>query len=264
MAEVLRAAITGTEDPTVFPTHVIDGIPASVDAALADGIAGRLDARSLATTLGSVSYETPDVPDEPKPWRTLALFAAIVVLISLIGAVGLAADFDPDSPFLYPVGAEPIDPPVRAPDAPEEPEDASSLATTALVYDPFGDGTESDEAVALVLDGNRATVWVTETYSRPIRDFKDGVGIVFEVDGTPSAMLVTGTPGTRYVTGWAPSLPDDATEWEHIARGTLQAAETRVQLPGRLGGLWRLWLVGLPERSDGTFQSRISEVGFVR
>ena len=264
LAEVLRAAITGTEDATVFPSHVIDGIPGSVDSALAEGIAGRLDARSLATALGSVSYSAPEEPDDPKPWRALALFAAIVVLISLIAAVGLAADFDPDSPFLYPVGAESIDPPTRPPEAPADTVDAARLGATATVYDPFGDGTESDEAVVFVLDGNRATVWVTETYSRPIRDFKDGVGIVFEVDGAPSAMVVTGTPGTRYATGWAPSLPDDATRWEHVARGTLQASETRIQLPGRLGGLWRLWLVGLPERADGTFQSRISEVGFVR
>ena len=263
MAEVLRSAITGTEDPAVFPSQVIDGIPTSVDSALESGIRGNLDARSLATALGSVTYDAPAEVAEPKPWRALALFGAIVILISLLGAVGLAADFDPDSPFLYPVGGETVDPESRPPAEPLRENPGPGLSATAAVYDPFGDGTESDEAVVLVLDSNRATVWVTETYSRPIREFKDGVGILFVVDGSPSDMFVTGSPGTTFVVGWAQAVPDDALDWEHIARGTLQASETRIQLPARLGGTWRLWLTGLPERGDGTFQSRISEVRFV-
>jgi hypothetical protein len=263
LAEVLRAAITGNEDPTVFPSHVIDGIPPSVDEALRDGISGRLDASMLATALSSTTYEAPQESKPPRPWKSLAFFGAIVVLISLIAAIGLAADFDPDSPFLYPVGAEPISPPVTTPVEVSDVDESLALIASAGVYDPFGDGSESDESLGLVLDGNHLTAWVTETYSRPIREFKDGVGLVFEVDGSPSAMFVIGTPGTTYLIGWAPSRPDDPGEWEHVARGTFQESETRIQLPARIGGLWRLWLTGLPERSDGSFQSRISEVRFV-
>ena len=263
MAEVLRAAITGTEDPTVFPSEVIDGIPHTVDTVIRDGIAGDLDARALATQLSAVSYDAPTEHTPPKPWRTLALFGLIVGLITVIAAVGLAADFDPDSPFLYPVGAESVSPPVTTPVQVAEVDESQAISATALVYDPFGDGTESDEAVALVFDGNNLTAWTTEVYSRPIREFKDGVGLVFDVDGSPSAMFVTGSPGTTYLVGWAPSTPSVATDWEHVARGTLQQSETRIQLPNRIGGLWRLWLTGLPERADGSFQSRISQVRFV-
>jgi len=263
LSEVLRAAITGTEDPTVFPSEVIDGLPTSVDSAIRDGIEGTSNARALATQLSSVSYDAPAEHKPPKPWRTLALFGLIVGLISLIAAVGLAADFDPDSPFLYPVGAESVSPPVTTPVQIAEVDESEALDATAIVYDPFGDGTESDEAVALVFDGNNLTAWTTEAYSKPIREFKDGVGLIFDVDGSPSAMFVTGTPGTTYLVGWAATTPSEATGWEHVARGTLQESETRIQLPDRLDGLWRLWLTGLPERPDGSFQSRISQVRFV-
>lgn len=263
LSEVLRAAITGTEDPSVFPCQVIDGLPEQVDTSLRAGLAGELDARGLATALGSVAYAAPEERTAPAPWRSLAVFGVIIAAIVLIAAIGLAADFDPNSPFLYPVGGDPVASTPSTPVALPEVEDANTLATTAAVYDPFGDGTESDDAVPLVVDGNRVTAWMTEAYSQALREFKDGVGLVFTVDGSPSALFVSGTPGTTFEIGWATSVPDDATAWEHIARGTLQLAETRVQLPGRVGGAWRLWLTNLPERSDGSFQSRIGEVRFV-
>jgi serine/threonine protein kinase len=263
LSEVLRAAITGTDDPTVFPSEVIDGIPHGVDTTLRGGIAGSLDARTLATQLSSVSYDAPAEHKPPKPWRTLAIFGLIVCLISLIGAIGLAADFDPDSPFLYPVGAESVAPPATTPVQVEDVDESGELNAAASVYDPFGDGTESDDSLALVSDDDNLTAWSTEAYSRPLREFKDGVGLVFDVAGTPSAMYVSGTPGTTYLVGWAPSIPDSATDWEHAARGTLKESESRIQLPNRTDGLWRLWLTSLVERPDGSFQSRISNVRFV-
>lgn len=263
LSEVLRAAITGTDDPTVFPSEVIDGIPQGVDVTIREGIAGNMNARTLAAQLSSVAYEAPAERKPPKPWRTLALFGLIVCLIALIGAVGLAADFDPDSPFLYPVGAESISPPVTTPVQIADVDESQRLDATAVVYDPFGDGTESDESISLVFDGSNVTAWSTEAYSKPIREFKDGVGLVFDVNGSPSAMFVTGTPGTTYLIGWAPTTPDSATDWEHVARGTLKESETRIQLPTRVDGLWRLWLTGLIERPDGSYQSRISQVRFV-
>lgn len=247
----------------MFPSEVIDGIPQTVDTVIREGIAGDLDARALARELSAVSYDAPPEHTPPKPWRTLALFGLIVGLITLIAAVGLAADFDPESPFLYPVGAESVSPPVTTPVQVAEVDESQAINATAVVYDPFGDGTESDETVSLVFDGNSLTAWSTEVYSKPIREFKDGVGLVFDVDGSPSALFVTGTPGTTYLVGWAPTTPSTATGWEHVARGTLQESQTRIQLPNRIEGLWRLWLTGLPERADGSFQSRISQVRFV-
>ena len=263
LAEVLRTAITGTEDRTVFPSQVVDGLPPSADDALRAGIAGEMDARSLAAALATVPYDEPEEAAAPTHWRAFALIAGIVLLISLIGAVGLAADFDPDSPFLYPVGGEQPAPEVPAPVPVPEVDEDDTLDAEVAVYDPFGDGTESDDRAGLVFDGNRFTAWQTEAYSQPLRQFKDGVGLVFTVDGSPSAVYVTGTAGTTYLVGWERSLPDDPSAWEDVARGTLQESETRIQLPVRSGGIWRLWLTSLPEQPDGSYQARITEVRFV-
>ena len=263
LAEVLRAAITGTDDGTVFPSEVIDGVPPEVDDALRSGISGDLDASGLATALNAVAYEPVADERTAQPWRALAVMGAIVVAIALIAAIGLAADFDPESPFLYPIAAEPSAPSTTVPVEVSTEEEVTSLDASVIVYDPLGDGTESDETAENVLDRNAASAWFTETYSRPLTEFKSGVGLVFNVDGTPAAMLVTGSAGTNYLVGWERSLPDDPFAWEHIARGTLQESTTRIQLPVRAGGVWRLWLTSLPERPNGTYQSRISDIGFV-
>jgi len=263
MAEVLRAAITGTDDQSIYPSQVIDGIPTAVDNALAAAARGEGDAHTLATALAAVSYTPMEDARTPRPWRTLALFGVIALTICLLAAIGLAANFDPDSPFLYPVSAEPSTPTPTAPVTVVDGGDATALSASVEVYDPLGDGTESDESAQDVLDDRQATEWVTETYSRPIREIKEGVGLVFDVDGTPAALYVTGTATTTYLVGWAQNVPTSTDEWEPIARGTLTSAENRIQLPVRAGGQWLFWLTGLAERTDGTFQSRIATARFV-
>ena len=262
LAEVLRAAITGTHDPSVMPSTVITGLHPDVDAALEEGIEGTLDASSLAYALASTIYVAADEPEPLRPWKSLALFAAIVVLIAGLAAIGLAADFDPDSPFLFPVAGETPTPTITSPPVVAAPEESDNLSATGFVYDPLGDGTESDESVDNATDPSRSTSWSTEAYSRPIRDIKDGVGLVIKVDGTPGAVFVTGTAGTTFLIGWADTVPEDPAQWEHIGRGTLQEAAVSVQLPVRGGGFWRLWLTDLPEQPDGSYRSEISDIAF--
>ncbi len=262
LAEVLRAAITGTHDPGIMPSTVVLGLPAAIDDALAAGISGDLDAEGLANALASIEYVPPQEPAPARPWRMLALFAAVVVLISLLAAVGLAVDFDPESPFLYPVAGEPPPPPTTVPIVVEEPPGVERLPATASVYDPLGEGTESEEIGDNAVDGDHSTAWTTEAYTRPIRDIKDGVGLVLDVAGTPGAVYVTGTAGTTYLIGWAEAVPENPQDWEHIGRGTLQEAEVRMQLPVRGGGVWRLWLTDLPEGADGSYRTEISDIYF--
>jgi hypothetical protein len=262
LAEVLRAAITGTHDPSVMPSTVITGLHPDVDAALEGGIAGTLDASALAYALASTIYVPADEPEPLRPWKSLALFAAIVVLIAGLAAIGLAADFDPDSPFLYPVAGETPTPTIASAPVVTVPEESDDLSATASVYDPLGDGTESDASVANATDGARSSTWSTEAYSMPIRDIKDGVGLVIGVEGTPGAVFVSGTAGTTFLIGWSATVADGPAQWEHVGRGTLQEAPVRMQLPVRGGGFWLLWLTDLPEQPDGSYRSEISEVAF--
>jgi hypothetical protein len=262
LAEVLRAAITGTHDRSVMPSSVITGVHPDVDSALQEGISGTLDAASLAYALASTIYVPPEEPAPLRPWKSLALFVGIVVLIAGLAAIGLAADFDPDSPFLYPVAGEAPAPTITSPPIVAEPEQSDALPATASVYDPLGDGAESDASVANATDNARSSAWSTEAYSRPIRDIKDGVGLVIDVEGTPGAVFVSGTAGTTFLIGWSATIPDDPDQWEHIGRGTLQEAAVRMQLPVRGDGFWRLWLTDLPEQPNGSYRSEISDVSF--
>ena len=88
LAQVLRSAITGTDDTSVFPSDVINGVHPSVDDALRGGIDGSLDAAALARSLQAAPH-VPQMDESPiQPWRSLALFGLIVILIALVAAVG--------------------------------------------------------------------------------------------------------------------------------------------------------------------------------
>ncbi len=263
LAEVLRAAITGTHDSSVFPSHVINGALPSVDDALRAGIAGSMDAAALSRSLKALPQVTELQQAPVSPWRSLAVFGFIIMLIAGIAAIGLAADFDPESPVLYPITAEPIVPPPPVPlEALVLIDDSRRLDTVAAVYDPLGDGTESDEKVPYAHDGDRATSWPTETYSRPLHEVKAGVGLVFVLEGTPTAVSIVGTPETVFLLGWSRTLPAISSGWEHIARGTLQSSESRVELPLRDGGMWLFWITELPQQPEGSYQAKISEIRF--
>ena len=263
LAEVLRAAITGTDDSSLFPSDVVSGVDPSVDDALRAGISGSLDAAGLALSLRAAPHVVQHETIPSKPWRTLAAFGIIVVLIAALAAVGLAAEFDPDSPGLYPVTAKPITPTTTVPTQVDIPIDTESrLASEVFVYDPVGDGTESNDTVGAAIDGIQSSAWQTEIYSRPLSEIKTGVGLVFDVDGTPAAIFISGTPSTVFSIGWSATIDDDPQQWERLARGTLQLASSRIQVPIRGGGYWLLWLTDLPARPDGSYQARISDVRF--
>lgn len=263
LAEVLRAGITGTSDPTVYPSDVIDRIHPGVDEALRGGIDGTLDAAALARSLQAAPHVQQAEERPIRPWRTLVLFGVIVALIALVAAIGLAADFDPNSPVLYPVTARPTtSTSTTPPQVVATVDDPTRLPTSATVYDPLGDGTESDDTVVYATDGDPSTGWTTEAYSRSLSDVKAGVGLVFDLEGTPKILYIDGSPGTVFSVAWAATLTAEPIGWEHVARGTLLRAESRVQLPVRGGGLWLLWLTDLPARPDGSYQARITDVRF--
>lgn len=263
LAEVLRAAITGTYDTSVFPSDVVDGVPPAVDDALRAGITGALDAAGLARSLQAVRHVEHTDGSPMKPWRSLTLFASIVTLIAVLAAIGLAVDFDPNSPVLYPIGASPNTSTSTLPIQAITPGDESErISATASVYDPLGDDTENDDTAENAIDGSRSTSWSTETYSRPLHEVKAGVGLAFDLQGTPSTVFIVGTPGTVFSIGWSPTIPPHPAEWEHIARGTLQLAQSRIGLPLRGGGFWLLWITQLPVRPDGSYLAEISDVRF--
>jgi hypothetical protein len=262
LAAALRTAITGSENAAVAPSHVVEGLPPDVDRALSDAEAGAIDAATLGATLRAIPYTPPIEVESRWSKRGLFAFAFIVVVAIVVSLFGMAIDFDPSSPFLYPAAPSNREP--QAPALTAAPRAATGnqgrVRVTADAYDPFGDGVEEDELAGAAVDGDRATAWRTETYRVPLAETKEGVGLVLAPAAEVSSMEVLGTPGTRYRIGWSESVPTDPSSWANTGSGSLLPAPTLIQLPVREGGVWLLWLTDLPETIEGAHQAEIREV----
>ncbi|MCH7846087.1 MAG: hypothetical protein IH850_09685 [Acidobacteria bacterium] len=263
LAHVLRTAITGSDNPWVLPSQVAEGLPGSVDEALTAAAAGSLDAAGLAAALRAIPFSPRQEPRVAWSPRGLFAFAAIVVAIVVLAALGLRLDIDPDSPFLYPAASserEPTSPTTTIPIV-EAPVD-QSVAATAIAYDPLGDGAENNDDAEAVLDGDRGTSWQTERYPGPLPDTKAGVGLVLTADGPISAIEISGSRDTRYMLAWATEPQPTYDGWQPAGSGTLLTGITRHQVPAAEGA-WLIWLTHLPEQSDGTFAAEIWSVSLI-
>ncbi len=263
LANVLRTAITGSENPWVQPSQVAEGLPRAVDEALTAAAAGGAGAAGLADSLRTIPYSPKPEPTTSWSPRGLIVFAGIVAAILAVAALGLAVDIDPDSAFLYP--AAPAETPTPAPDTTipvvEDPVN-ESISASATAFDPLGDGAENDGDAAASIDGDQSTNWETERYPDPISTTKTGVGLILTAEGPISVIEITGSPGTRYSIGWASEHLPTPDEWQMVGTGTLLTGTTRHQVP-KSQGVWLLWLTSLPEQPDGTFAARISNVSMI-
>lgn len=265
LARVLREAVTGTPEASVRPSHVVEGLPVALDDVLDRAERGELDAAELAAAIRAIPFTAGQDRDRSTGIvRWSVAFAFVAVTIIATAAAGLAIGDRSNAPFLYPVEAEPTPTPsVPADIGGVEVVERVTLPARPSVYDPLGDGTELDDLVGNIVDGDPDTVWTTESYSRPLREIKDGVGLVFEVDGIPSRLLVTGVGGTAYRLGWSDDPPDDPEAWENVATGILLPGTTAIGLPSREGGAWLLWFRDLPPDDRGGFSTTIAEARFL-
>jgi len=261
LAAALRTAITGSTNPSVLPSHVAEGIPPSVDEALAAAESGALDAAGLSDALSAISLHPAPEAEHLWSMRPLILFALVVVLVLVLSIVGFSIDVDPDSPFLYPANPSeheantPVNPPTD-----EAPPSDLAVPAVASVYDPYGDGTENDETIGAVVDGNRGTSWETETYPDPLEETKAGVGVVLETEAPVGAIEIAGSPGARFTISWSLVVADAPEAWERIGSGQLLTGTTRIDVADREAGYWLIWFTSLPQRSDGLYSASIDEI----
>ncbi len=269
LAGALRAAVTGSDDPAVLPSHVVEGLTADVDEALEAAASGILDAAALATVLHAIP--ATERRAGAWTWGWVGPVTGLVVAAVLVSVVGLSIGTDPDSPFLFPATPSPTRAPpattttttTLAPTSPEAEPPPGVLGFTAAVYDPPpGDGSEHDSDLPALGDGDAATTWRTERYFSPLPLLKDGVGVAFVTEGAPMTLEFIVTAGTRFRVRWAPALPAEPGAWEDVASGSALGPPVAVQLPDRDRGTWLLWLVDLPEQEDGSYFAEVGEVTF--
>jgi hypothetical protein len=261
LAAALRTAITGSDNAAVRPSHVAEGVPSTVDDALAAAEAGTLDAAGLADALSAISLHPEPEIDQRWSLKPLVAFGAVAVVALILSVIGFAIDVDPNSPFLYPAAPSEQDnatpqEPVVDPDTPAD----ATIPAVAHVYDPLGDGLENDETVAAVVDGDRASVWKTEPYPDPLSQIKDGVGVVLEASNPIGVIEITGTPETRFTLAWNSTLADVPDAWERMGAGQLLTGTTRLDVATREAGFWLVWITSVPQRSDQSYGASIAEI----
>ena len=269
LAHSLRIAVTGSASPAIRPSHLVEGLPPSVDRALYKAETGEYDAATLGTALRAIPSALPPSRRDGWSWRWLIPAAMLLISAIVLAGVGLAIDVDPDSPFLFPA-TPPIAREVTTTTTTVPPETTvtepppGALAAEPAVYDPFGDKSEHERDLPNVIDGDTDTSWRTERYFDPLPQIKDGVGMTFRVSGAPGAVELRASPETSYAVLWAATIPPEFSDWEMIGSGTVLDAPAVIQLPRRDGGVWLMWFTDVPEQAIDEFYTVVSEVTFTR
>lgn len=263
LAETLQTAVTGESIAGIGASEVVDGLPREVDAILNDARAGLIDAAELAERLRAAPSAEPQVRRPIWSWRWLVPALLLVTLAASAVALGLSLNARPQSPVLFPVTPRPTVPPPSQPvSTTTTPLPGTLLIASLKTHDPFGDGTEHDSEVRNLLDGDLSTTWSTERYQSKLSILKAGVGLVFEIEGTPSRLSMFAiSDGTAYTVYWARSLPAEFGGWERVSGGNVSGGRVNVQLPEREPGTWLVWFTELPPEGE-SYLAKIAEVRF--
>jgi hypothetical protein len=267
LADVLSSAVTGDlagdEGAGIAPSDLRAGIPVSVDTALQRARDGELDAAELAARLRAAPTTAP--PGQHRwSWRWLGAAAVLVLVAILVALVGSALRVRPsDAPLLFPAGpvsSQPSTttsaPPATAPsEGPDDEPELPPVAVPVLVgaYDPFGDEVERGAEAALAADDDLDTAWRTERYFDPLPRVKPGVGLTFQLAGSPGRVEITASEGISYRLAWAREIPEEFDSWEETTTGRLVDGRASHRLPARTGGVWLLWMTDLPDQEAGQF-----------
>jgi hypothetical protein len=133
----------------------------------------------------------------------------------------------------------------------------------AASFDPFGEGGENDQAIPSVLDGSASTAWRSERYRDPLTLQKPGVGLRFEVTGTPNRLQLLGlSTGTEFELYWAQDAPAGIDGWERMISASAPPGALSFTLAPRQDGNWLLWMTDIPQQPDGTYFVELAEVRF--
>ena len=136
------------------------------------------------------------------------------------------------------------------------------IETVSELDPPPGDGEEDAGDVGLVIDGDPATTWNTDTYQEPIQDRKPGVGVVLDLGEAVDVAIVevaTTTPGIDVELLAGDSRPDSLADVERID-SVSDAPDTFTFEAGASHRYWVVWITALPGGGAGT--ATIGEVTF--
>lgn len=257
LGAVAFEALTGhapAEVPGLRPRQLRAGIPRALDAAVARAMEGGYSTvADLRADLAAIDVADDDavpfvVPEDTPPQGTPPSFrqterawllpAAVIALVGVtLGLAGaLVARTDVGRRLLPGPANGPAPVPLR-------------LAGVSTFDPPPGDGHERDAEAPLAIDGNPATAWRTQRYTRAdLGGLKPGVGLVVRLDRPhPLDRLVVrsstdGWAAAVYVGAPAPTLAG----WGRpVATRSDIAGTVTIPLGGRSAPAVLVWITRL-------------------
>lgn len=273
------------------PRQVRAGVPRDLDRLIQDCLlwspttpASAAEVVTRLTALHHAGEPTQQLPlvdtttPEPVRRRRWPLGVGIALGVLLLGYVGLAALTAGSSngvPFPDLQALVHHNPTTSAAPKTSTTTGPTTTATTAVQpipvtradsFDPPpGDGSEEQSQTGKAVDGNPATAWFTENYTRA--DFgglKKGVGLLIDAGSpvAPGRVVVTFTAaGATYEIRAADSRPTATLGYslEGTGDATMQTTTTVAITDKKPHRYWLLWLTKLPPASGG-FKAGVAEV----
>ncbi len=159
----------------------------------------------------------------------------------------------------------------------------AGAGSTAIVdgfsFDPGSDGDEWGSRVALAYDGESTTRWYSKTYSSPrFSSSKNGVGVIFQLDGEPAVNDLEVTTTTEnwsaevYIADELPFPPDyigefSPDQWgDGIGGVSGVSGDTTIDLDRTTGTFVLVWITdhGTTVDREGVTRNRVefNEVAF--
>jgi len=127
-------------------------------------------------------------------------------------------------------------------------------------YDPQGDEQESSDATRNAIDGNRTTIWDTESYESDFQSLgKDGVGLYLDAGSAVPARrltLTTSTPGFTASVYAADQVPGDIDGWRKVSNDATAEENTRIKVDtlDQRFRYYLLWITDLGENEKAEIQ----------
>jgi len=180
----------------------------------------------------------PDAPtavrqrERPSVWPLILLLAGLAVLAGIFAAVFAFTGSTPAiiKDVVPGVGAKPK--PVRL--------------SGVNGYDPYGDGSEHDDAASLATDGQASTYWRTEQYRSSLASLgKQGVGLLFDVGRTRKLSQVTVTSDTPGFTAKIEAGPAPGGPFKTVSDSETVADRTTLSLHGANARYYVVWITDL-------------------